>query len=506
MLLIYPPVAKLSEPPAGLARLAGALAAHNIPHTPLDANLEGMRYLLRRNPLDEPTNTWTSRALRNRERNLSAVKTISTYRSVDRYKRAVTDINRALEHQSSGLIGLANYQDPMRSPLRSTDLLAAAGHPEQNPFFPYFSARLAELIVQKQPSTVGVSLSYLSQALTAFAMIGFLRREYPHLKIVCGGGLITSWMHRPGWSNPFSGLINQCVDGPGESALLEIAGVHASGKSYLPFYSSLPLENYLAPGPILPYSASSGCLWNRCSFCPEHAENNRYMPIAAQRAAADVRILTEKLKPVMIHFLDNALSPALMKALIADPPGAAWYGFARIGRELTDPEYCAALKRSGCVMLKLGIESGDQGVLDTLCKGVDLEIASKALKALKSAGIAIYAYLLFGTPPETHREALKTLSFTEQHADAITFLNLAIFNMPVGTSDAERYGSGFFYEGDLSLYTDFEHPAGWNRKQVRRFLDAEFKRNPAVAAIVKHDPPFFTSNHAPFFVLEESRQ
>jgi len=34
---------------------------------------------------------------------------------------------------------------------------------------------------------------------------------------------------------------------------------------------------------------------------------------------------------------------------------------------------------------------------------------------------------------------------------------------------------------------------------VRRFLDHEFRREPAVAAILRNDPPLFTSNHAPFF-------
>jgi len=37
-----------------------------------------------------------------------------------------------------------------------------------------------------------------------------------------------------------------------------------------------------------------------------------------------------------------------------------------------------------------------QGVLDSMDKGIDLDIVSLALKALKKAGIATYVYLLFG--------------------------------------------------------------------------------------------------------------
>jgi radical SAM superfamily enzyme YgiQ (UPF0313 family) len=150
-------------------------------------------------------------------------------------------------------------------------------------------------------------------------------------------------------------------------------------------------------------------------------------------------------------------------------------------------------------MLKLGLESGDQGVIDRLRKGIDLATASLVLKNLHAAGIAAYVYLLFGTPAETIREARKTLEFVAAHSDAITFLNLAIFNMPVCGREAREYETEHFYEGDLSLYAAFKHPHGWDRRALRRFLDIEFKKHPAVSAILKNDPPIFTSNHAAFF-------
>ena len=70
--------------------------------------------------------------------------------------------------------------------------------------------------------------------------------------------------------------------------------------------------------------------------------------------------------------------------------------------------------------------------------------------------------------------------------------------MPLGAAEAGDYGTAPFFEGDLSLSTDFRHPGGWDRRQVRLFLEGEFKRHPAVAAIIRNDPPQFTSNHAPF--------
>ena len=496
MLLIFPPLAKACEPPAGIASLAASLKAHGVPCRLLDANLEGQLWLLEQ-PLTA-ADTWSRRAFKGREGNLAALRDISTYRTPDRYRRAVSDLNRIMTLSAAGsgaALGLADYQHSALSPLRSGDLLAAAQDPEQNPFFPYFSRRFPELLAGV--GTVGFSLNYLSQALCTFAMIGHIRLRYPALKIVVGGGLVTSWMQSPGWRNPFGDLVDALISGPGEGALLSLLGSGAAPKRHAPpDYDTLPLMKYFSPGLILPYSAGSGCYWNRCSFCPERAEGNKYRSVPVSHVLSDLKVLIEQYNPVLIHLLDNAISPALLRALAENPPGAPWYGFARIDEDLADPEFCRALKRSGCVMLKLGLESGDQGVLDLMCKGINLGVASRVLNNLREAGIAVYCYLLFGTPGETEVEARRTLEFVVRHHQAINFLNLALFNMPLHGEEAQEFGNEPFYEGDLSLYTAFRHPGGWGRKQVRRFLEGEFKRHPAIAAIVRNDPPQFSSNHA----------
>jgi hypothetical protein len=504
MILIHPPVAKPSEPPAGIARLAGALKRHGISHSVLDANLEGLLYLTERPKALPKTSTdrWTSRAFRNMSGNYNSLRNRDTYLNIDRYKRAVIDLDHAVEKSvdSGVIIRLANYKDNRLSPLRSADLIKAAERPEINPFYPYFSKRLRELIEKDGASAAGFSLNYLSQAMCTFAMIGFIRRDFPGMKIILGGGLVTSWMKNPGWRNPFTGLADALIAGPGERQLLSIMGIDSTGElHYTPAYDALPLSKYLSPGRILPYSASSGCYWNRCSFCPERAEENPYLPLPVDRVMDDLSSLIMKIRPSLVHLLDNAISTALLKRLAADPLGVPWYGFARISTLLTDIDFCQALRQSGCVMLKLGLESGDRKVLDNMQKGIGPETASLVLKTLKRAGISTYVYLLFGTPPETLTGARNTLEFTISHRDEIGFLNIALFNMPVcgpGTSGLE---TGSFYEGDLSLYTDFIHPKGWDRRQVRHFLDNEFKRHPAVSAILRKDPPVFTSNHASFF-------
>ncbi|MBI5524739.1 MAG: radical SAM protein [Deltaproteobacteria bacterium] len=501
MLLVHPPASRPCEPPPGLARLSGALTARGVAHEVIDANIEGPLHLA--GSTCKRRDTWTVRAKKNLERNLSFLRSPEGCRTFDRYSRAVRDVERAVAAASGGgfRISLADMTQETLSPLRSTDLLLAAEHPDGNPFCEYFAPRLREAIARASGDVAGFSINYLGQAFTAFAMMGFLRREFPRLRIVAGGGLITSWMSRIDLGARFSGLVNRFVAGPGEVAVLGLSGVEPDGETRhaAPAYDRFPLEDYVAPGLILAYATSTGCFWGRCRFCPERAEENAYTPVPLDLVKDQLRGLVSRHVPAVVHFTDNALPAAVLRHLSKEPPGAPWYGFARVTEELADPGFCRLLAASGCAMLKLGLESGSDRVLDAMQKGFDTALSLRVLKALRDAGVPVYAYLLFGTPYETEEDADRTLKFAAEHSDCISFLNLAVFNLPTKSPDADRLKTRQFYGGDLSLYLDFEHPGGWDRRRIKVFLDRRFRRHTAIAPILRRDPPIFTSNHAAFF-------
>ena len=504
LLLISPPVTKPGEPPAGIAKLAGALHSHGVDCRVWDASLDGLLGLLERE--SSAGDTWTRRALAHRRENLDALRSPELYRNRDRYKRAVMDINHILHmaDQSGGAaVSLSNFTARARSPVRSADLIRAAEQYGANPFHGIFAEQLKILFENRKPDIVGLSINFMSQALCAFALIGHLRHRYPDTTIVAGGGLVTSWMHIPGFGQPFAGLVDEMVCGPGEKRLIELCTGEKTDADAVTGYdfSGFLWDGYLSPRRVLPYSTSRGCYWKKCAFCPETAEDATYRTAVPSAVGEELKRLTDQNAAGLIHFLDNALSPRFMEHLIEHPLAVPWYGFARITRHLTDPAVVRGLKASGCTMLKLGVESGDQRVLDDLHKGIEIDTVSRSLAALHRAGIATYVYLLFGTPAEDEAGAGRTLEFTRDHADSIDFLNLAVFNLPAYGRDADHLATTDFYDGDLSLYREFVHPKGWQRNQIRSFLAKVFKKQPAIRAIVNNDPPFFTSNHAPFFRL-----
>ncbi len=159
MILIHPPVVKPCEPPAGIAKLCGALNHHGIKYRVWDANLECLLSLLKTPPVS--SDTWTYRAFRHLSSHLTSLKGWAAYQDDGRYRRAIKDLNRLLEmaaRSSSVCLGLANYEHEAFSPARSTDLVRAAENPKDNPFYPYFRKQLSELLESEQPSIIGFSL------------------------------------------------------------------------------------------------------------------------------------------------------------------------------------------------------------------------------------------------------------------------------------------------------------------------------------------------------------
>lgn len=507
MILIFPPVAKPCEPPAGVALLSSALKEQDLDCHVIDANAEGLHYLIQ--SVTEPVDSWSARALKNKDKIISDLKDPQVYTNMDRYHQRVYDLNKLLSisvDQKRFKLTLSDYSDHQLSSVSSTDLLKSAAQYQDNPFYSYFEDALKHRINSIDTEFIGLSICYLNQALTGFALAGWIKTRFPEKRIVLGGGLISSWMSRPDYDNPFDDLIDVMIRGEGENQLVALLGQHPPEKRhFIPDYDFVDDALYLSPGRVLPFRASIGCYWSKCRFCPEKAESRAYSSQRASKVLDDVRYMADKYHPDYIHFIDNAMTPAFLKALSGNRSSFQWYGFVRFEKEFLDERFCENLKQSGCAMLKLGLESGDQNVLDQMNKGTDLKDVSVMLKNLKKAGILTFVYLLFGTRFEDKAAAHRTLSYIETHIDYIDYLNLAVFNLPKFSEDAQGLETKEFYHGDLSLYLNFTHPEGWDRKQVKRFLDKEFKRaisyqnGDAEMPVVRKNPAFFSSNHAAFF-------
>lgn len=79
-----------------------------------------------------------------------------------------------------------------------------------------------------------------------------------------------------------------------------------------------------------------------------------------------------------------------------------------------DEEMMCAMKDAGCHMIRFGVESGVQKLLDNIKKGIKIEDTRKVFAIAKKVGIDTYAHMMIGVPGETKETLKTTLQFVKE--------------------------------------------------------------------------------------------
>ena len=72
------------------------------------------------------------------------------------------------------------------------------------------------------------------------------------------------------------------------------------------------------------------------------------------------------------------------------------------------------MKKAGCNLISMGVESGSQELLDKMGKKTTLEQIRKSVSLIHKAGIQTYAYYVIGLPWETKETLKETFTFAKK--------------------------------------------------------------------------------------------
>jgi len=81
--------------------------------------------------------------------------------------------------------------------------------------------------------------------------------------------------------------------------------------------------------------------------------------------------------------------------------------------DTVDKESLILMKKAGCNLVSMGIESGSQEILDKMGKKITLEQIKKSVRLIDSIGIQTYAYYVIGLPWETKETLKETFNFAK---------------------------------------------------------------------------------------------
>jgi radical SAM superfamily enzyme YgiQ (UPF0313 family) len=130
-----------------------------------------------------------------------------------------------------------------------------------------------------------------------------------------------------------------------------------------------------------------------------------------------------------------------------------WICSSRV--DSVDYELMKMMYQSGCRLIQFGLESGSQGMLDIMGKGITVNQSMKAIALAEDAGLKVRGQLIVGFPGETDKSIEETASlikWARKHA----VLGLHTFVPHPGSDvweNSEFYAKEYGYEFDKD--TDF---------------------------------------------------
>ena len=299
-------------------------------------------------------------------------------------------------------------------------------------------------ILSSDPHLVGFSTT-TSAFLDAYEMAKKLREARPSVKNVFGG------IHVSGVGPQLMGRfpeIDYLVFGEGEVTLLELAAgesprrieglVWRDGEEVvtnsprelvrdldslpLPAYEKLagfpreyhlPLFSYIrTPGTAI--STSRGCIY-QCSYCDRSVFKKGFRSNSSEYTYEHLRYLRKRFGTRHVNIYDDLFTVnrkrilALCHKLSAEPLGVQFNCAVRIGH--TDDELLRALKEAGCLMVSVGVESGDPRQLERLKAGVTLDMVKETIVRIKANGLRAKGLFMMGVVGDTEESIRRTSDF-----------------------------------------------------------------------------------------------
>jgi radical SAM superfamily enzyme YgiQ (UPF0313 family) len=110
------------------------------------------------------------------------------------------------------------------------------------------------------------------------------------------------------------------------------------------------------------------------------------------------------------------------------------------------------MKKSGCVEMQIGVESGDQQILDNVNKNLDLGAVEKTFAAIRDVGINSWATFILGNDSEDEDSIEKSIKFARKINP--TYCSFIILLPFPGSKIYERYKrKGFIKTDDWDRYS-----------------------------------------------------
>jgi magnesium-protoporphyrin IX monomethyl ester (oxidative) cyclase len=348
-------------------------------------------------------------------------------------------------------------------------------------------------IMEVMPDVIGISALMIINYKWVHHIAGLAKKIKPDVKVIVGGGYAAILPEKV----LEDGNIDFIVIGEGEEVILNIlasgfdrqklAGADGIGfrdvlgrkvinrkpasirdLDVLPFYDweGMGLEKYMRyhKNRFVSYITSRGCPFG-CSFCSTHLLwGKKFRPFSHKRVLDEIDYLKRTYGIEEIEFRDDNLTldreriTAILSGFIERDYRFTWTTPNAVAIVTLDAPLVGLMKKSGCEMLTIAIESGSERVLkEIIHKPVSKDKAREVRRIARESGLKIQTAFIIGFPGETKEEIEETKNFAaelqcdwNQISIATPFPGTEMYEIceknnffVKADSDLERYRYGF---------------------------------------------------------------
>jgi len=253
----------------------------------------------------------------------------------------------------------------------------------------------------------------------------------------------------------------------------------------LPARHLLPMDKYRIFGSSFPATSvitSRGCPYS-CDFCSVSAfYKSKWRPRSPEKIAEEIRFLREVMDLKATAFVDDLffISKKRVIKLVKELKKIKdIYWGATTRADAGELSLLTAMRKSGCRLVFIGVESGSQQILDNINKQTSLTQIERYFANAKKAHMDTLASVSFGFPGETRKTIINTVEWIINKLDP----SLALFTLATpypGTEFYRRMSSlGKIKEHDYSKYNLF-YPiteiSGISREEMKELTKWAYKR------------------------------
>jgi len=204
----------------------------------------------------------------------------------------------------------------------------------------------------------------------------------------------------------------------------------------MPAWRLYDLKKYKSPrlscrkNPVGTMETSRGCVFG-CVYCNKSIFGRTFRPKSVKRVVDEMEhVLDSGFRE--IHIMDDGFTTDMKRAEeICDEIKKRGLDFPwnltngiRVDR-VNAPLLCK-MKSAGCYRSSVGVESGDQQILNRINKGTTIEQIRAAFKMFKTAGMETLGFFMIALPGDTEETMRKTIDFAKELQPDIAKVSITV--------------------------------------------------------------------------------